>query len=111
MGYAGVVILSGITKHGSSDIHYMMWDHSRNIMGKGGPALEIFDYLFFKRQVHHVVGMIPAHNQAAVRFALSVGMKYEGEIRENVLYKGTYYNTSIYGILEREYLGRRARLL
>lgn len=109
MSDSGLVILSNITQHGGSNIHYLMWDH--NFVLTKLVAKEAFDYLFFKRGVHHIVGMIPQHNQHAVRFAMSVGMRFEGEIREDVLYKGKYYNTHIYGILEQEYPSRRARLV
>lgn len=111
IGDAGLVVLSNITERGGSNIHYLMWDHAYQLTAKRGPALDAFDYLFFKRQVHHVVGMIPSYNHLAIRFAMSVGMKYEGEIREDSLYKNRYYNTHIYGILEKEYPSRRARLL
>jgi len=111
MGDSGVVILSRITQNGGSNIHYLVWDRALNLIEKKGPALDAFDYLFFKRKVHHVVGAIPAHNQHAIRFATAVGMRFEGEIREDVLYKGRYYSTHIYGILEQEYPSRRGRLL
>lgn len=111
IGDSGLVVLSNITEKGGSNIHYLMWDHSYQLTAKRGPALDAFDYLFYKRNVHHVVGSIPAYNQHAIRFALSVGMKFEGEIREDSLYKGRYYATHIYGILDWEYASRRARLL
>ena len=111
MGDSGLVILSNIVEKGGSNIHYLMWDHSYQLSAKRGPALDAFDYLFYKRNVHHIVGMIPSHNHHAIRFALSVGMKFEGEIRENVLYNDRYYSTHIYGILDWEYSSRRARLL
>lgn len=108
---SGLVTLSGIVERGGSIIHYLMWDHSYNLNTQKGPALDAFDYLFFKRKVHHIVGMIPSYNQTAIRFALSVGMRFEGEIREDALYKEKYYSTHIYGILESEYPSRRLRLL
>lgn len=108
MSDSGLVILSNITEEGGSRIHYLMWDHDF-VLSKS-VAREAFDYLFYKRKVHHIVGMIPQHNQMAVRFAISVGMRFEGEIREDVLYKGRYYSTHVYGLLEQEYPSRRARL-
>lgn len=110
MSDSGLVVLSNITQHGSANIHYLVWDRV-GLGEKKGPALDVFDYLFFKRKVHHATGFIPSHNQYALRHAMSVGMRFEGEIREDVLYKGRYYNTHIYGILEQEYLSRRGRLL
>lgn len=110
MGDSGLVVLSHITERGGSNIHYMVWDRV-GLGEKKGPALDVFDYLFFKRRVHHVVGAIPSHNQYATRHAISIGMKFEGEIREDVLYKGKYYSTHIYGLLEQEYPSRRGRLL
>lgn len=111
MGESGLVVLSNIIEKGGSNIHYMMWDHSYQLTAKRGPALDAFDYLFYKRKVHHVVGFIPSFNHHGIRFALSVGMKFEGEIREDSLHKGRYYATHIYGILDWEYATRRARLL
>jgi RimJ/RimL family protein N-acetyltransferase len=111
IGDSGLIVLDSISERGGSRIHYVIWDHNLNLHTQKTQAVEIFDYLFWKRRVHHIVGMIPSHNQQTVRFAVSVGMKYEGEIREDVLYNGKYYNTHIYGILESEYPSRRARMI
>ena len=111
---SGMVVMSNIVAQGGARLHYLVWDRELNLTTRKGPALDAFDYLFFKRQVHHVVGMIPSNNQYAIRFATAVGMRFEGEIREDFLYKGRYYNMHIYGILDREYSGpegRRRRLL
>lgn len=111
MGDSGLVVLSDITQGGGSRIHYLVWDRTLNMAIQKSQAVEAFDYLFWKRKVHHIVGMIPSYNTLAVRYALSVGMRFEGEIRDDVLYKGRYYNTQIYGLLEHEYVSRRARLV
>lgn len=92
-------------------VHYLVWDAQFDLMNKKAPVAELFDYLFFKRQAHHIIGMIPSNNQKAIRFALSSGLKFEGEIREAFLYKGNYFNVNIYGLLELEYRQRRGRLL
>jgi RimJ/RimL family protein N-acetyltransferase len=108
---SGLVVLSDICERGAARIHYLVWDRGLEMHRQKAQAVEAFDYLFWKRRVHHIVGMIPSHNYYATRYAMSVGMKFEGEIREDVLYKGRYYNTHIYGILEGEYPSRRARLV
>jgi RimJ/RimL family protein N-acetyltransferase len=104
-------VINQAIEGGSADIHYVVWDHSLDLHKQRQPAAELFDYLFYQRKVHHVVGFIPSNNQRAIRFAQSVGMKFEGEIRENFKYEGRYYATHIYGVLEREYENFRARLV
>jgi hypothetical protein len=121
MGDSGLVIANNIIQGGGAFIHYFVWDRNLDAQDAHRSAfsfapqkaqvVELFDYLFWKRRVHHIIGFIPSYNQTAIRYALIVGMRFEGEVREDSLYKGHYYNTHIYGILEQEYPSRRARLI
>lgn len=106
----GLVTLSHIVERGTCDLHYINWSRDWGPQKQKPIALELQDYIFFERHVHHAVGFIPANNKFARRFALSCGWKFEGEIRENVLFYGKYYSTHIYGMLDREYINVRARL-
>jgi len=108
---AGLVMIENPTPAGSAFIHYVVWDRAGyTTQQQRNSAREMFDYLFYNKRVHHVAGLIPSFNQHAVRLASSMGMKYEGEIRENFLYRGKYFNHLIYGLLESEYRVRRGRL-
>lgn len=107
---AGLVILSNLFERGAGEVHYMTWNREWGPERQKLVAREVFDYVFLERRIHHLMGMIPANNALAARFALSVGMKFEGEIRENFLFHGTYYATHIYGLLDYEYEIRRGRL-
>jgi RimJ/RimL family protein N-acetyltransferase len=108
---AGLVVLGKVVEAGACDIHYLVWQRDYAMKKLRDGAVEIFDYIFFKRHCHHIVGEIPSTNSLAIRFALSVGMKFEGELRENFKYNGRYYNTHFYGLLAREYDNVRGRLV
>lgn len=110
VGDAGLVILSDVIERGTCEVHYLTWNREMGMSGQKSVARELLDYVFFERKVHHVVGFIASVNAVAVRFALSVGMKFEGEIRERFLFRDRYYSMHIYGMLDREYVNVRGRL-
>lgn len=110
-GDEGLYVVSKPIERGSADVHYLVWDHALGMRQWRARTVELFDYLFYDRRVHHLVGYIPSNNQSAIRFAQSVGMRFEGEIRENFKYYGRYFSTHIYGILDREYDISRVRLV
>lgn len=111
IGDSGLATVQNIEKGNMCDLHYLLWDREQGLDQSKKPAVELLDYLFFKREVHRVNGKIPSYNKIATRFALAVGMKYEGEIREGILWKGKYYSINMYGLLKTEYNIRRAKLL
>jgi RimJ/RimL family protein N-acetyltransferase len=108
---SGLVMIENPTPAGSAFIHYVVWDRAGyTTQQQRNSAKEMFDYLFYNKRVHHVAGLIPSFNQHATRLAMSMGMKFEGEIRDNFLFHGKYYNHAIYGLIESEYRTRRGRL-
>jgi len=111
IGDQGLAILRNIIPAGGGEIHYVVWDTDTYPLNRQKiSAKELLDYLFFDRRIHHAYGIIPSFNQHATRLALAIGMKYEGEIRENFLYKGKYFNHMIYGLLDSEWRVRRNRV-
>lgn len=108
---AGLAFVQNVVPAGGAQVHYVIWDKAGYGMSQQRTTVkEMFDYLFYNRRVHHTIGMIPSPNQHAVRLASSMGMKYEGEIRDNFLFHGKYFSHLIYGILESEWRVRRGRL-
>lgn len=105
-----LVIITNLVENGPCDIHYLTWDKERGLAQYRHIAKETLDYVFYERKVHRVTGFIPTYNRQAIRFALQIGMKFEGEVRENYLWHGEYYATHIYGMLASEYSDARRRL-
>lgn len=95
---------------GVADVHFVVWDRNFSLHQQKEYAFELLDYLFYDVKVHRITGMIPAYNRLAPRFVTAMGFKFEGEMRESVLWKGTYYNVSVYGMLEKDYRTRRDRI-
>lgn len=91
-------------------IHFIVWDRNFSLHQHKDPTYEFFDWLFYDKKVHRCTGPIPSYNKLAPRFAFSMGMKFEGEMREAILWHGKYYNVQLFGILEKDYRERRERI-
>jgi RimJ/RimL family protein N-acetyltransferase len=98
-------------KGGSANIHFIVWDRNYSLAVDKEPAYELVDWLFYEVGVHRISGPIPDYNRLAPRFAYSMGMKYEGELQEAILWHGKYYNVKMFGLLEPWYAKRRGWLI
>lgn len=111
IGDSGLFLVSGnLQKGGDATIHFIVWDRNFSLFQNRGPGYELLDWLFYEVGVHRVSGPIPTYNKLAPRFATAMGMKFEGELIEGVLWKGHYYNVALYGLLEKWYRQRKERI-
>lgn len=111
IGDSGLFIIQNPMQGGDAGIHFIVWDRNFSLHSNKAPAYELLDYLFYKVGVHRVSGRIPVYNRLAPRFALAMGMKFEGELQEAVLWHGKYHNVQMYGLLERQYRERKERIV
>jgi hypothetical protein len=108
---SGIFIVSGnLQAGGDATIHFIIWDRNFSLHSDKLPAYELCDWLFYELKVHRVSGPIPSYNKLAPRFATAMGMKFEGEMQEAVLWKGKYWNVSMYGLLEKWYRQRKEHI-
>ncbi len=65
-------------------------------------ALAIVEFGFRELKLHRVSSWCIADNAASSRVLERVGLRLEGRLRENEYFKGRWWDTLLYGLLERE---------
>lgn len=103
----GLVLLESIVPRLSANIHFFLWRNLRDvdILRLGNDALR---EAFETYQVHRLNAYPPEFNKQAQRIAVRLGFKWEGCLRQQFLYEGTYHDVMAYGLLAQEFAARRA---
>lgn len=70
-------------------------------------ARAVVSFGFEALQVHRIWAECLADNQASARVLEKLGMRLEGRLREDEYFKGRWWDTLIYAILEDEWRGER----
>jgi ribosomal-protein-alanine N-acetyltransferase len=73
----------------------------KGIMSEGIPP--ILGYAFRKLGLHRIEACPFADNAASRRLLLRLGFKYEGDLRQRHLFRGTYTDQLWYGLLKEEW--------
>jgi len=66
-------------------------------------ALAIVDFGFRELELHRISSWCIADNAASARVLERVGLRPEGRLRENEHFKGRWWDTLLYGLLETEW--------
>ena len=66
-------------------------------------ALAIVDFGFRELELHRISSWCLADNTASARVLERVGLRPEGRLRENEYFKGRWWDTLLYGLLESEW--------
>ena len=66
-------------------------------------TLAMVNFGFQKLELHRISSWCIADNAASARVLEKVGLRPEGRLRENEYFKGRWWDTLLYGILEREW--------
>lgn len=111
IGDKGLFIVLHPIQGGTAEVHFMIWEREFSLYQHKEYVWELLDWLFYEKKVHRVQGTIPTYNKLAERFMYAIGMKFEGEMLEAVLWKGKYYNVKLFGMLERHYRSRKDRII
>ena len=72
-------------------------------------ALAIVNYGFRELGLHRVSSWCIADNAASARVLEKVGLRPEGRLRENEYFKGRWWGTLLYGLLESEWRDSAAK--
>lgn len=110
IGESGIFLVENPEEGKTVGIHFVVWDRNFSLQHDKAPAIELLEWLFYEVGVHRVQGNIPNYNKLAPRFVLSFGFKYEGELRESVLWKGKYHSVMVYGLLEKDWAQWKTRM-
>lgn len=72
--------------------------------GYGSEALHLFlTYGFSKLELNKVELAVHSSNPRAEHVYQKAGFRLEGILREDIVYESSYYDTKLYGLLNREY--------
>lgn len=101
---AGIVMINDLYENStSSNIHFCMWDkrypHTKIIQAAKEALGFVFSY-----KCHRVSAMIPVYNSFAKRLATQLRFRYEGCMKEAILYKGKWYDEDIFGLLHSNFI-------
>ena len=66
-------------------------------------TLDMVNFGFRELELHRISSSCIADNAASARVLEKVGLRPEGRLRENEYFKGRWWDTLLYGILEREW--------
>ena len=66
-------------------------------------ALAMVDFGFRELGLHRISSRCIADNAASARVLEKVGLRLEGRLRENEYFKGRWWDTLLYGLLESEW--------
>ncbi|MBN1260673.1 MAG: GNAT family N-acetyltransferase [Anaerolineae bacterium] len=69
-------------------------------------ARAIVDFGFTELGLHRIWAQCLADNAGSVRVLEKLGLQCEGHLRENAYFKGRWWDTLLYGILDREWRAR-----
>jgi RimJ/RimL family protein N-acetyltransferase len=69
-------------------------------------AEAILGFGFGELKLHRIWAQCIANNQSSVRVLEKLGMRQEGHLRENEFFKGHFWDTLIYGMLDEEWRWR-----
>jgi RimJ/RimL family protein N-acetyltransferase len=101
IGNCGVRIRDANTPEG--DIGYELapshWGHGYATEA----AHAVLRFAFEELRLHRVWAFVVSENTASLRVLEKLGMRREGHLRENQWFKGRYWDTLIYAMLEREW--------
>lgn len=98
-GYASAV---GICPRTSCLIHFALWEPLEGA-GVYNAIRELLGYLFERYQLNRITAAIPVYNKQVNRLAIMLGFRFEGELRQAILYEGKYHNITMYGLLAEEF--------
>jgi Acetyltransferases, including N-acetylases of ribosomal proteins len=101
IGSCGIRITSPDGKQGSfgCELGQAYW-------GKGyayEAACAVIGFGFTELGLHRIYAETISHNSSAIRLAEKLGMRVEGELREDRYFKGRWWNTTILSILRSEW--------
>jgi len=85
------------------------WALGRDAQGKGyarEAASLVLDIAFGPLALHRVYAELDPRNEPSAALCLRLGMRHEAHHVEDIMFKGEWADTGIYGILDREWQAR-----
>lgn len=95
---------AAVTSH-EADIGYELSPHHWGHDYATEAARAIVQFGFAELKVHRIWAWCIADNVASARVLEKIGLKLEGRLRDKEYFKGRWWDTLMYGILENEWHG------
>lgn len=92
----------GIYPRQSCTVHMITWDKP-SVQELVSAAQFLVDRAFEVYKLHRLSCHIPTYNKEAQRLITILHFKFEGQVRQDVLFKGRYYDSVLYGLLKSEH--------
>jgi RimJ/RimL family protein N-acetyltransferase len=73
-------------------------------------AIAIVDFGFRELRLHRISSWCIADNTASARVLERAGLRLEGRLRENEYFKGRWWDTLLYGLLESEWRNQETKV-
>ncbi len=86
------------------------WSFAVTHQGRGyatEAASAVLDFAFSDLALHRVYAELDPRNTSSVRLCERLGMRHEAHFVEDMMFKGAWANTGVYGILDREWAAHR----
>jgi len=96
----GLLYLTDIRPEFEAVAHFTFWD--RRFRGRERLIRTGLQLAFSHLGFHRIVAEVPLYAQSTIRAVERVGFVKEGRKREAVKYKGEWFDTLLYSILERD---------
>lgn len=96
----GIVYLTDMVAEANALIHFLFWD--RRWRGREELCRTMIRYIFDRYRFHKLTWQVPLyafHTMAAVE---RIGFTLDGRIRDDVRYKGQWFDVNYYSVLEGE---------
>ncbi len=101
IGSVGIRVVSMSERQGSFGCELDPRHWGRGYAREAGRAM--IEYGFRELGLHRIYAETLEENAAAISLAEGLGMRREGTLRENQLFKGRWWNTTIFSVLESEW--------
>ena len=99
----GIFRLTDMEPLMSAHAHFVFWD--KRFRGREGLIRKALQYVFDTYKFHRIKVEVPLYAQKTLVAVERIGFKKEGRMREFVRYKGDWFDTNLYSILERDLAG------
>jgi hypothetical protein len=103
----GYIVVRNLHLSDNAYLHYAIWDKTMKFNEILQCGYEVVNFLFSQLKAARITASIPAYNTNAAKFATMLGFKFEGEIRNGIVFHEKHYHVRLYGILHSEWLNSR----
>ena len=110
LGDSGIfTVRNGAKTRADCEVHFICWDRNIPFADIVSASSQLLEYLFKEVGVHRINGYVPSFNRLAHRWVTFMGLKYEGKLREYLLWSGKYYDVDVYGMTTTDYERKTAQ--